>query len=137
MAKVSGPLHSLDARGNLGGQVQYRGGRRGTHAYRPANPATLNQKAPSEAQTATRDAYRRALGLWRALAPSERQGYDDRATAGGEALSGWNLFLRERMSIDPPTLVQDALIFGGSPLTVTGIDRARVRGLRLDFRSLL
>ena len=51
MAKITGPLMSLDAKGNWArGTLQFRGGLQATHAYRPAQPGTVNQAAATPAQ---------------------------------------------------------------------------------------
>lgn len=107
MAKVRGPLHSLDARGNWGlGALQFRGGNGGLHAYRPAPPGSVNQAPPTAAQAAIRAQYREALESWRGLDDLERAHWD--AQGAAREITGWNLYLKTWMEtrVIPP----DALL---------------------------
>ncbi len=93
MARTKGPLFSLAATGNWGkGTIQFRGGKHGTHAYRPADPTTVNQAQATTAQAATREKYRIAQAAWQAISIEERQAHDAAATTQG--MSGWNLFMQ-------------------------------------------
>lgn len=114
MARVRGPLHSLDARGNWGrGALQFRGGNGGVHAYRPAPPGSVNQAPATLAQMDVRDRYREALENWRALDDRERAHWE--AQGAPEGLTGWNLYLRYWMAFQviPPEAL---LIQEGAPL---------------------
>lgn len=94
MAKITGPLMSASAAGNWGkGALQFRAGASGRiHAYRPADPTTINQQPASAAQETTRQSYRAAVAEWQLLDDAARAGWNERADS--EGLSGWNLFLR-------------------------------------------
>lgn len=134
MAKVKGPLHSLNARGNWSkGTVQFRGGLRATHAYRPAPPGTVNQAPASEAQTAVRDRYHSALEAWRALSPEERALWNFAAETDLEGISGWNLFMRAFVPA-PSTGPLDLLI--GSPPRALSTQPAAARHV-LTFANFL
>lgn len=102
MARVHGPLFSLDAAGTLAGRMQFRHDRRGVHVYRAPDPATVNQRPPTTAQAAVRDAYREAADNWRGMADEERQEWTATAAALGGQFTGWNLFLRESLASPPP-----------------------------------
>lgn len=97
MARVTGPLHSIDARGNFAGQFQFRGGKKGVHVYRPMDPREVNQREPSPAQANIRQVYRDAVANWQAIGPAYQQSYNEQALAEGATISGWNLFLRYYM----------------------------------------
>lgn len=118
MAKITGPLMSLDARGNWSkGALQFRGGLRATHAYRPAPPGKVNQKAASAAQASTRENYRNTLESWKSLDDAARADWNERAEPLG--LSGWNLFFRETGSAEPSAQdLQITVIAGNPPLAV-------------------
>ena len=45
MAKVRGPLFSLDARGQFGDALLFRGGTRRTHVYQPADRSRITYNA--------------------------------------------------------------------------------------------
>lgn len=100
MAKITGPLMSVDARGNWGsGTLQCRGGLHGTHIYRPAPPNSINQAPATAAQASVRARYAVALSAWRQLSTEERQTHNAEAQPLG--LSGWNLYLQAAMSSHP------------------------------------
>lgn len=112
MARIIGPLLSLDARGNWGqGALQFRGGLRATHAYRPAPPGAINQAPATTAQNLIRQRYRAAIEDWRALDPGERDDWN--ASAEAQGLSGWNLFLQT--CILNPTPQSTTALLAGSP----------------------
>jgi hypothetical protein len=91
MARIKGPLFSMDARGNLaGGALQFRGGLRGIHAYRPIPPDTYNA-GPSERQRLHRERYREAVVAWRALDDAERALWS--AAADRQRMTAWNAYL--------------------------------------------
>ena len=97
MAKVRGPLMSVDARGNWSaGTLQYRGGLHGTHVYRPTPPGNVNQTPATPAQASVRARYAVALSTWRQLDIEERQAHNEKALPLG--LSGWNLYLQAAMT---------------------------------------
>lgn len=98
MAKTTGPLISIDARGNFaGGAIQFRGGLKGTHAYRPKAPKTVNQAPPTQKQTKVRNAYAEILAEWRTLSEQDKIEWDVLAAESGRPVTGWNLFVQSRM----------------------------------------
>jgi hypothetical protein len=120
MAKVNGPLMSLDARGNYAGKVQFRGGLKGTHAYRPAPPGRVNQAPATEAQQTIRDAYHAVLLDWRALTPEQRGDWEALAVMQGHPMSGWNLYLKRHLT--------DYLTQNHARVTTTGTTRITTTG---------
>lgn len=126
MAKITGPLFSVDAAGNFaGGTMQFRGGLRGTHAYRPANPKTINKAPPTEAQTAVRTAYQEIVAEWQGLTEQEKLAWDAAASNTGAPVTGWNLYFKSRLqevlygptlpdpdTYEPPT--SDSITFPGT-----------------------
>lgn len=139
MAKITGPLMSLDARGNWSkGALQFRGGLRATHAYRPAPPGKVNQKEASAAQASNRQLYRRAMEEWKALDDASRADWNERAEPLG--LSGWNLFFRENASAEQGA--QDfrvGVLIGAPPIpTDLGADTSRpIASRTLNFARFL
>lgn len=94
MARTKGPLMSVNATGNWGkGTIQFRAGKNGTHAYRPADPTTVNQAQATAAQETVRERYRLARTAWQAIDIEERQAHD--AAAATQGMSGWNLFMQK------------------------------------------
>lgn len=88
---------SVEAAGNWGkGALQFRGGLKSTHAYRPAPPGTVNQGPATPAQLDIRAAYHGIHDEWITLTAEERAAWNASATAT-EGLSGWNLYLKTRM----------------------------------------
>ena len=99
MAKITGPLLSIDAAGNFAsGAMQFRGGLRGTHAYRPKSPKAVNQTPPTEKQTRVRSAYRAILDEWRSLDEATKSELDADAIRSGEPMTGWNLYFKSRIA---------------------------------------
>ena len=89
MARIVGPLMSMDARGNFAkGAMQFRSHGKGVHCYQPRKAS----KPPSTGQLLQRTKYRQALLAWRLLSDSERDSWD--ALAADEGLMGWNAYLR-------------------------------------------
>lgn len=98
MAKIKGPLFSADATGNFAkGAMQFRGGLRGTHAYRPKSPKTVNQAPPTQKQTEVRNAYRTILDEWKSLDEATKAEWDVDAIRTEEPITGWNLYFRSRL----------------------------------------
>lgn len=126
MAKITGPLFSFTASGNLAGQIQFRGNRYGAHAYRPPRPERQNQQTPSPSQAATRRRYADIRARWWELTPPERQAWADLATMPGFLGTGWNLFLAVHMAAPEcntcdggtPWAVHACTIDGGRPDSV-------------------
>lgn len=84
MAKVTGPLFSVDARGKIGDSLVFMGWR-GLKTVRsyviPSNPQT-------EEQMRVRDNFADAVEMWRALSGADQQAW--RMYASGQPYSGFN-----------------------------------------------
>ena len=133
MARILGPLLSLDARGNwASGKLQFRGGLKATHAYRPAPPGSVNQAPASSAQDLIRQRYQAAIEDWRALAPAERADWN--ASAEEQHLSGWNLFL-QTFILSPAAQSTLALLAGRPPRLIP--QDASAPTLMLHFRDFV
>ena len=110
MAKVRGPLLSVDAAGQVGGALCFRHHAGGVHVLPVAAPGSRTKGLkPSAAQLAQRARYRAANGAWRALSPAERAAWQARARAGRRPQSGWNLYLAAWMA-NPGEEVSNALL---------------------------
>lgn len=127
MARTKGPLMSLQAAGNWGkGALQFRQGRDGTHAYRPADPRTVNQRPASPAQAAHRARYTQIKSAWRQVTTEERAAHEHAARASGQALSGWNYYLRALMAGQIVTTA--ALLTDGGELITTADGQPIIEG---------
>lgn len=95
MAKITNPLFSLEAHGNMAsGLVQFRLDRGRAHAYRPPKPAEQNQKTPSEKQAAQRARFDIIKTIWRDLTPAQKAVWEAKADENG-TMKGWSLLLSE------------------------------------------
>jgi hypothetical protein len=98
MAKVSGPLMSMEAAGSFG-KVRFRRGRGGrVVVYHDGAPGSVSRVGPSTKQQAVRSRYQEILASWRALTPIERQSWNDQAAQDERPVSGWNLYLAQNMA---------------------------------------
>ena len=97
MAKVTGPLFALDARGKLGGAIVYsswRGINSVRRLVKPANPQ-------SDEQTAIRDLITDASGAWKLGSTVGLVDIDEayklayKEAAAGQAYSGYNLYIKD------------------------------------------
>lgn len=87
MAKVTGPLFSVDARGKIGDSLVFMGwrGLKTVRSYTvPANPQT-------EEQMRVRDNFTTAVGMWSNLTGADQFAW--RNLAAGQAYSGFNDFV--------------------------------------------
>lgn len=110
MAKVRGPLLSVDAAGQVGGALCFRHHAGGVHVLPVAAPGSRTKGLkPSEAQLVQRARYRAANAAWRAQSPEERAQWQARAKAGRRPQSGWNLYLAAWMA-QPGEEVNAALL---------------------------
>ena len=110
MAKVRGPLLSVDAAGQVGGALCFRHHAGGVHVLPVTAPGSRTKGLkPSEAQLAQRARYRAANAAWRALSAEERAQWQARAKAGRRPQSGWNLYLAAWMA-QPGEEVNNALL---------------------------
>lgn len=87
MAKVTGPLFSVDARGKIGDSLVFMGwrGLKTVRSYTvPANPQT-------EEQMRVRDNFTAAVAMWSDLTGADQTAW--RNLAAGQAYSGFNDFV--------------------------------------------
>lgn len=94
MARVKGPLLSIEAHGHLGSRLLFRSGKKAAHAYLPADPTTINQRPATPAQAAVRNAYRDLLNGWQSLSETDRHLWRALALTEPRAVNGWNLYLK-------------------------------------------
>lgn len=93
MAKVKGPLMSLDASGTLAGEVRFRHQSGHVLVYRNGAPGSVRKARPSPSQARVRAKYADARLRWQALTPKQRRYWEDQARALDAGLSAWNCFL--------------------------------------------
>lgn len=87
MAKVSGPLHSLEASGTVGNtltMLKQRGRQLAKFKSKPGG-------APTAAQLAQRARYRAAVDAWNLLDPAGKAAWQDAADA--KRITAFNAFL--------------------------------------------
>lgn len=88
MARVKGPLFSVDAWGNFGGMLVYQRRRGGATVY----PYTLSKNPETEAQREQRASFAAATSEWNALPSASKAWWYVRAQ--GMRLSGYNMFIQ-------------------------------------------
>lgn len=116
MARVRGPLLSVDAAGQVGPDLRFRHNAAGVHVYQGGNPRSRERRAaPSARQLAVRASYREANAFWRAQSPQERAEWQTLAQTTRRNVSGWNLFLRAWMA-NPLNRVSHALLIEAATL---------------------
>ena len=93
MARVKGPLMSLDAWGTVAGEVRFRHQSGQVLVYRNGAPGSVRRAAPSPSQARVRAKYAEAREHWRALTPIQRRYWEDYARSLATGLSAWNCFL--------------------------------------------
>ena len=94
MAKVDGPLLSLDASGSIGGAMtfsKWKGINYVRYKTKPTNPQTT-------AQTTQRTAFSTAVTGWHALTEIVQGEWTARAKALGLAMSGFNLYVQQHIA---------------------------------------
>ena len=102
MAKVKGPLLSLNASGSIADSMTF-GKWKGINTCRikstPTNPNTANQQAQ-------RTTFSNAVASWKAQEETTQGTWNTRASEMGVNMSGFNLYVREYISqgvVDPAT----------------------------------
>lgn len=120
MARVRGPLMSMEASGNFAGQMQFRCNRYGGHVYRPPDPTTQNQRPATQSQSVVRQRYRSAVAAWRALSEQDRNGWRAQGSAMLNDVSGWNLFLAAFDGTQPPVIGPYQVPSLAIPITLQG-----------------
>lgn len=140
MAKVRGPLFSLDARGQFGDALLFRGGTRRTHVYQPADRSRINQQPASAKQAPVRARFGEAVAAWRALTAPERAAWDAQALGSSRNVNGWNLFLKAWAATANASQPQPLRFLPGPAayLPDLGIDQGQQPLTRtFDFRAFL
>ena len=93
MAKVKGPLMSLDASGTLAGDTRLRHMRGHVLMYRGGEPGSVRRREPSAPQAQVRAKFAQARARWRTLSPKQRAYWQGVALELDAGLSAWNCFL--------------------------------------------
>lgn len=87
--KVSGPLFSSDARGNIGHGLTYSK----TFGGNVAKLTPKVQDLPSDKQKEIREIYKAGKDVWKGMTDEEKQPYID--MANGKPRTGFNMFMAE------------------------------------------
>ena len=98
MAKVTGPLFSLSASGNLKKMLVYTSSK-GVAIVKKLTPATDSR---TEAQDIQRTLYQNFTGLWNNLSEVQKNNWNEQAK--GRPLTGFNLFMQSFLNIGPKYL---------------------------------
>lgn len=99
MAKVNGPLFSIDARGALADAIVFAAWK-GINYVRqyviPFNPKTVDQMV-------IRNAFASYVAHWQLLLPAVQGEWNDRVEILGYAMSGFNFYVQQcfKQNIDP------------------------------------
>ena len=93
MAKVKGPLMSLDASGTIAGDTRLRHMRGHVLMYRGGEPGSVRRKAPTASQAEVRARFTDARARWWALTGEQRAAWQAHAQDLGAGLTAWNCFL--------------------------------------------
>jgi hypothetical protein len=96
MAKVTNPLHSIDARGALARTLTFSHVTGSAVVKKFSEPA----KRVTAAQQARRVIYLDAVTTWNALTATEKAAYS--AQAEPLKITGYNLFLSQHIAPTPP-----------------------------------
>ena len=99
MAKLTGPLFSLDAHGSIDNALTYSKRKSGSQVRFQHKQKVEVTNYP---QANNQSMYRLAYARWLSLTDAQRETYDHLATEKKGPLSGWNLFLKLSMA-DPLT----------------------------------
>ena len=93
MARVKGPLMSLDASGTIAGDTRLRHMRGHVLMYRGGEPGSVRRQAPSASQVQVRARFADARARWWTLSPKQRAYWQEVARELGAGLTAWNCFL--------------------------------------------
>ena len=102
MIKIVGPLHSDQARKQLGHNIIYKRTKRrnlGTGYSKPGSKAPFN---PSPDQLDKRMLFNLIIACWQSKTNNQRAAFDDEVKVKELKMSGWNLFYSKAMK-DPYT----------------------------------
>jgi len=94
MAKLTGPLMSLEARGSLGPGLTYSERESGSQVR-------IQQKQvipkPSFASTDNQSLYRLIIARWNSFTQNQQDVYNEEVKTENLQISGWNLFVKKAM----------------------------------------
>ena len=93
MARVKGPLMSLDASGTLAREVRFRHESGHVLVYRDGAPGSVRRRPPTASQAQVRSKFAAARARWRALTAEQRAAWQVYARDLAVGLSAWNGFL--------------------------------------------
>lgn len=113
MAKLKGPLLSIDAVGQIGKSFSvshWKGIKKGMKHFKPKNPRTASQQQ-------NRNILAYAVMGWQALDAEQKESYEISAGNLGLKMSGYNFYLQQYMlayapvpPVPPPEPITDGLI---------------------------
>lgn len=101
MAKLKGPLFSIDARGKLGNSLVFssnKGIKRASRHYEPTNPRTLIQQD-------NRSIFSYAISSWQSLTEGQKEDYNQSAANLKLKMSGYNYYIQTYLAaygVGPP-----------------------------------
>lgn len=98
MAKVRGPLFSVEAAGAFGDQILFRRGPAGVRVSRPGVAPKSVRKKATAAQAEQRGYFKQAVAEWNALTDAGRAAVHAEALALGLPMNGYSLWLKRRVS---------------------------------------
>ena len=98
MAKVTGPILSLHARGSIARALTFREMKSGTHVRQYKRPKK-REDPRTNAQQFSRSYFAVIVSIWHASDPAFRAEWND--AAKGYNMSGFNLFLSQYSMIRP------------------------------------
>jgi alpha-ketoglutarate-dependent taurine dioxygenase len=96
MAKITGPLMSLDARGAFARRLTFSHVTSGSVVKKFSEPA----KRVSAAQTTRRTLYQDGIAAWKNLTPEEQQVWNGIAQI--DRMTGFNIFMRAQLTPSAP-----------------------------------
>jgi len=97
MAKLTGPLMSLEARGSLGPGLTYSERKSGSQV-RTQQKQVIPK--PSYASTDNQSLYRLIIARWNSFTQEQQDTYNEEVKTENLQISGWNLFVKKAM-LDP------------------------------------
>lgn len=98
MARIKGPLMSVEASGQWGGALLFRKGKAGGHVSRLPAADARGTRPATQAQLAVRSRYTQGREAWNALTSDQRAVWMERAETDPRPITGFNLFMQRSMS---------------------------------------
>jgi len=94
MAKLKGPLMSLEARGSIGPGLTYSERKSGSQVRTQQKQVIPN---PSFASTDNQSLYRLIIARWNSFTQNQQNAYNEEVKTENLQISGWNLFVKKAM----------------------------------------